>query len=193
MRALREATHTTNIDNPKSTNPMAHGSLVEISQSTESLSNSSFQPIFNWDRSQPSFLGRFNEPTTPVYANLIDPADKSTPTLQGINSRSMLSDDSPAHPTPLELAKPVPRPTSRSAAQAFRGKPALRSARDPVQVLTYRDMAEHRKHKCRMSGLTIRGVVRGYSRTRAMRNHPRPPRKTYPTTSDQVDPSAAQP
>ena len=65
MRALREATHTTNIDVPPSQPDAFSSSLVDIPESSGSTATSTFQPIFNWGKSQPTFLSRFNQPTTP--------------------------------------------------------------------------------------------------------------------------------
>jgi hypothetical protein len=63
MRALREATHTTNIDAPS----LHTSSLNDIPEIPTSSSSSAFQPIFNWGKSQPAFLSRFNQPATPGY------------------------------------------------------------------------------------------------------------------------------
>ena len=55
--------------------------------------------------------------------------------MQGLNSSSLLADDSPIISTPFELMKQQPqRPPSRSMVDAIRGKSAVRSVREPVQV-----------------------------------------------------------
>jgi hypothetical protein len=55
--------------------------------------------------------------------------------MQGLNSGSLLAEDSPTISTPFELMKQEPqRPPSRSMVDAIRGKPAVRSVREPIQV-----------------------------------------------------------
>jgi len=66
MRALRESTHTTNIDAHSSIVGGSTFSLAEIPD-PRSTSTTAFQPIFNWDKSQPTFSSRFNQPLTPAY------------------------------------------------------------------------------------------------------------------------------
>jgi hypothetical protein len=75
MRALREATHTTNIGVPPSQSGPFASSLGDIPESSGSNATSAFQPIFNWGKSQPTFLSRFNQPTTPGYCTLVTEAD----------------------------------------------------------------------------------------------------------------------
>jgi hypothetical protein len=57
-----------------------------------------------------------------------------TPTMQGMTSGSLLSDESPAISTPLEMMKQSQRPPSRSMVDSLRGKNASRSFRETVQV-----------------------------------------------------------
>jgi len=135
MRALREATHTTNIDMASSQLGANSSSLGDIPESTASNAPSSFQPIFNWSKSQPTFLSRFSQPTTPGYPifnqkRLI----LRTPTMQGLNPGSILSEESPSISTPLELMKQSQRPPSRSMVDTLKGKTTLRSVRESVQV-----------------------------------------------------------
>jgi hypothetical protein len=55
--------------------------------------------------------------------------------MQGLNSGSLLAEDSPTISTPFELMKQEPqRPPSRSMVDAIRGKTAVRSVREPIQV-----------------------------------------------------------
>ena len=54
--------------------------------------------------------------------------------MQGINSGSLLSEESPTVSTTLEMMKPVQRPPSRSVVDTLRGKGGLRSVRETVQV-----------------------------------------------------------
>jgi anaphase-promoting complex subunit 3 len=65
MRALREATHTTNIDVPLFQPGTFGSSLGDIPESSGSNATTAFQPIFNWGKAQPTFLSRFNQPATP--------------------------------------------------------------------------------------------------------------------------------
>lgn len=67
MRALREATHTTNIDTPAASTNAFDFPLADIPETSRPASSSSFQPIFNWSKSQPPFSGRFNQPITPGF------------------------------------------------------------------------------------------------------------------------------
>ena len=65
MRALREATHTTNIDTPALSTNAFDFALADIPETSRLASSSSFQPIFNLAKSQQPFSGRFNQPITP--------------------------------------------------------------------------------------------------------------------------------
>jgi anaphase-promoting complex subunit 3 len=69
MRALRESTQTTNINGPFK--PVSEKSYQnELSELSGTMSNGSFQPIFNWGNSQSTFLNRFHPPDTPGYTVL---------------------------------------------------------------------------------------------------------------------------
>lgn len=133
MRALREATHTTNID---STSQPPNGFAFpssDLPETSKTTSSSTFQPIFNWGKSHSSFSSRFNHPITPGYAPNFFKLIPRTPTMQGMTSNSILSEESPTISTPLEMMKPWQKPSSRLV-DNLRGKSALRSVRETVQV-----------------------------------------------------------
>lgn len=67
MRALREATHTTNIDAQTNIAGSSNYTLADISETSRPVSASTFQPIFNWGKTQSTFSGRFNRPLTPGF------------------------------------------------------------------------------------------------------------------------------
>lgn len=132
MRALRETTHTTNIDAASLDTNSTNFTLLDIPETVKPTLNSTFQPIFNWGKPQ-TFPNRLNQPISPRHAFSFLPSDLSTPTMQVVNPSSLLSEESPISAL-LETMKPRQRPPSRSALEAPRGKNALRPARETVQV-----------------------------------------------------------
>lgn len=72
MRALRESTHTTNIESSSQPPNGFNFSSLDAPETSKTTSNSAFQPIFNWGKSQPTFAARFNHPITPGYALNVD-------------------------------------------------------------------------------------------------------------------------
>jgi hypothetical protein len=63
--------------------------------------------------------------------------------MQGLNPGSTLSEESPSVSTPLELMKQSQRPPSRSMVDTLKGKTALRSVRESVQVALYLIIIPH--------------------------------------------------
>jgi hypothetical protein len=67
MRALREATHTTNIDATSLQTNNLNFTMVDAPETAKSGSDSAFQPIFNWGKTQQTFASRSNQPISPAY------------------------------------------------------------------------------------------------------------------------------